>query len=399
MTELTGGQPVASPAESPADTQCNSAINDWWGDFVPIDQWTPPRVRPQFQGIEFRNLGYDMSPETWTDTPGSFFGDYTPNKYDHCFAGVHKSIQELASICDGSQASSKPRTSEQSSMMDSVNELVGNCPPHEDLHDPTSISVDSSITEDEDEDNGPMYNVGWGWTTSANQLMEQDEDNGPVRWSKTKTTTPSTIVGGDLHPWVKSPHNTTPSLHLGMKMMTQSMIVGGGRNTAPAGEQPVQQDTLAVSSNKDLDPVYDCGWGWGGPAGCDEPIPGREPRPKVKLSLCPGMKVADPCTIAGGGGDPCLDDSPSNDLVVSLSEADEHMHAIINNAVHGLTNSWAPDEILWEHRHTLSGFAEARNQVTTVGVDACQLHHLIQLQRQLLKSIDHVIGSLENPEQ
>ncbi|KAG1730909.1 hypothetical protein EDB19DRAFT_1831882 [Suillus lakei] len=159
--ELTGGQPMASPGESPANTQCKSAIDDWWGDFVPIDQ-------PQFQGIEFRR--YDMSLETQIDPLGSCFSDYTPDKYDCCFASVHESIQELVwiAVCDGSQASSKPRTSEQSSMTDSVNELAGNCPPHNlgqnvphpDLHDPTSISVDGSTTEDEDEDNRPVYDVG-----------------------------------------------------------------------------------------------------------------------------------------------------------------------------------------------------------------------------------------------
>ncbi|KAG1751736.1 hypothetical protein EDB19DRAFT_1903684 [Suillus lakei] len=229
---------------------------------------------------------------------------------------------------------------------------------------------------------------------------------------------------------------------------------GWGQEYTPAGEQPIQQDTLAISSNKDLDPVYDCRWGWGGPAGCDDPIlvsgdEDEEPvydcgwgaPPKGEVIIVSGDEDSGPVYDCrwGRGSTPAgeqptgdvidltRDNSPSNDLAVSLSEdeglsdtgeaerehcwrnqrlwtisndmTDEHMHAIINNAIHGLTNSRPPYEILWEHRHTLSGFAEAQNQVTVVGVDTCQLHHLIQLQHRLLKSIDHVIGSLENPEQ
>ncbi|KAG1720698.1 hypothetical protein EDB19DRAFT_1835835 [Suillus lakei] len=115
-------------------------------------------TQPQFQGIEFRR--YNMSLETQIDPPGSCFSDYTPDKYDRCFAGVHESIQELVCNCPPHD--------------------LGRNIPHPDLHDPTSISVDGSTTEDEDEDNGPVYDVGWGWMTSADQLMEQDEDDDPI---------------------------------------------------------------------------------------------------------------------------------------------------------------------------------------------------------------------------
>jgi sulfopyruvate decarboxylase TPP-binding subunit len=75
------------------------------------------------------------------------------------------------------------------------------------------------------------------------------------------------------------------------------------------------------------------------------------------------------------------------------------MHAIVMNAVSGLTSSRLPAHILMSNRDILGGYAEARNQVTDIGRDMCKLHRLIQLQRRMVKSLDQVIESLEGESQ
>ncbi|KAG1849740.1 hypothetical protein F4604DRAFT_1934767 [Suillus subluteus] len=75
---------------------------------------------------------------------------------------------------------------------------------------------------------------------------------------------------------------------------------------------------------------------------------------------------------------------------------DIHMHALVENFVHGLNLSLMPGQILFENRGMLGAFADARTQVTDIGDDMCKLHRLIQIQHGLLKTVNHVIRSLED---
>ncbi|KAG1889620.1 uncharacterized protein F5891DRAFT_987346 [Suillus fuscotomentosus] len=76
--------------------------------------------------------------------------------------------------------------------------------------------------------------------------------------------------------------------------------------------------------------------------------------------------------------------------------ANKHIHAIVENATHGLTASHVPADILIDNRSILGGYAGTQDRVTTIGLDICRLHRLIQLQRHAFKSVDRVIESLEN---
>ncbi|KAG1837174.1 hypothetical protein DFJ58DRAFT_846606 [Suillus subalutaceus] len=51
----------------------------------------------------------------------------------------------------------------------------------------------------------------------------------------------------------------------------------------------------------------------------------------------------------------------------------------------------------YNHRmKAISNDMNARTRVTNIGDDMCKLHQLIQIQRGLLKTVNHVIGSLED---
>lgn len=88
---------------------------------MPIDEWTPPAVKPMFEGLQFKSKsfiqcpqpqytnyisGYNMSQETRHDTLNSNFGDSEPGTYEKGFAGVTEVMDELSGKF---QSSSLPR--------------------------------------------------------------------------------------------------------------------------------------------------------------------------------------------------------------------------------------------------------------------------------------------------
>ncbi|KAG2756754.1 hypothetical protein P692DRAFT_201800223 [Suillus brevipes Sb2] len=65
-------------------------LADWWGDFVPLEDWIPPRVTNRFTGWEC----YNMSPEVRIDTMNDH-GDSTPDQYDRAYSSRDEYIKEL----------------------------------------------------------------------------------------------------------------------------------------------------------------------------------------------------------------------------------------------------------------------------------------------------------------
>jgi hypothetical protein len=46
---------TAAAGKSYIATLRQQALAQWWGNFVPIDQWTPPAVKPMFEGQRFQS--------------------------------------------------------------------------------------------------------------------------------------------------------------------------------------------------------------------------------------------------------------------------------------------------------------------------------------------------------
>ncbi|KAG0691617.1 hypothetical protein DFH29DRAFT_1010630 [Suillus ampliporus] len=226
--ELNEEQHVASAGESSADAQNTAALAGRWGDFMPIDQWTPPRITAQFKGLEFRR--YNMSPETWIKTPDSRFGDSTPDTYERCFAGVQESIQELAAMLQHSQGKAQPPISRRSSATESVDE---------------GKAVDDQVAD------GLSYNLRWNTlslTSQSNQSTAVDHS------TRSDDDAPAYDLG-----WGAT---VTLGQEAGVVLCDEDALaydLGWGVTTA--AEQPMQQDVTPVSGDADDGPVYDLGWG------------------------------------------------------------------------------------------------------------------------------------------
>ncbi|KAG1738083.1 uncharacterized protein EDB91DRAFT_1249379 [Suillus paluster] len=268
----TTQQHMASAGKSSAEVQCKASLAEWWGDFVPIDQWEPPRVRSRFQHLQFRR--YDMSPETRIETLDSRIGDSTPDEYERSFAGVEVSIQELAAMFDKSWGMSEPSTPERSADLDKeVNRLVDDSPsydlgwnvPSAASSSNPSPSVDDNTRDDGDEE-GPGYDLRWGLNVTSGQLPEvvMDEDDAPaydLGWGSThlgEQPVQQDAIDGhgyDLgwgpapageHQKEEEDDNDEPSYDLGW-------------GSTPASEHPMQQEVVDLTGEDE--PLYDLGWG------------------------------------------------------------------------------------------------------------------------------------------
>ncbi|KAG1778644.1 hypothetical protein EV702DRAFT_1196155 [Suillus placidus] len=194
------------------------ALAQWWGNFVPIDQWTPPTVKRQFESQRFQR--YDMSLKTWLETLDSNFGDSEPGTYEKCFAGVTESIEELSAMFEedwakclpalsGRSADNKPVTDEieVDELMDDDSlsydlrwtalpasseddtstdeepayDLRGSIGSHAALLDEdTPPDVGSGKAAGDPDDEGPIYDLGWGATPSVVEAAANDEEDGPT---------------------------------------------------------------------------------------------------------------------------------------------------------------------------------------------------------------------------
>jgi hypothetical protein len=53
--EIPETQMTATAGKSSTDAEYHTALARWWGDFVPMDQWTPPKVALRFKNFKFRS--------------------------------------------------------------------------------------------------------------------------------------------------------------------------------------------------------------------------------------------------------------------------------------------------------------------------------------------------------
>ncbi|KAG2743369.1 hypothetical protein P692DRAFT_20878714 [Suillus brevipes Sb2] len=88
----SGARREPSTSECDDDPRQTQALADWWGDFVPLEDWIPPRVSNRFARWGIKR--YNMSPEVRIDTMNDH-GDSTPDQYDRAspFSDKLRTIQ------------------------------------------------------------------------------------------------------------------------------------------------------------------------------------------------------------------------------------------------------------------------------------------------------------------
>ncbi|KAG1766484.1 hypothetical protein EV702DRAFT_1050659 [Suillus placidus] len=165
----------------------------------------------------------------------------------------------------------------------------------------------------------------------------------------------------------------------------------GQSNNLGSGTLPNSQDNDLTDEDG---PPYDLGWG---------------SRPSSPLSAPPSpgpmdLNVEDDRATSLDNLDAHAAEQLMNRInrrlkAIGNTLDNEHVHAIVKNAVHGLNDSRAPGQVLMDNRQLLGWFTDARNRVTDVGQDMRQLHRLVHLQCRMLDTVNHVIASLETDEQ
>ncbi|KIK34149.1 hypothetical protein CY34DRAFT_17919 [Suillus luteus UH-Slu-Lm8-n1] len=133
---------------------------NWWGDFIPIERWNPPRVAHRFP--EWGHKRYNMSPEVWIDTMNDH-GDSTPDKYDRAYLGRDEYIEELSAMFNEDWARSQCPEIICSPMTESTDdEMVDQLDPSYDLGWNTHPSGSETPPAWGDESHSPAYDLGWG---------------------------------------------------------------------------------------------------------------------------------------------------------------------------------------------------------------------------------------------
>ncbi|KAG2341412.1 hypothetical protein BDR05DRAFT_949741 [Suillus weaverae] len=228
-----------------------------------------------------------------------------------------------------------------------------------------------------DDDGQPVYDLRWGQLTLGEHIMVEDagaflDDDGPtydLRW-------------GDST-W--SPEPKQPEV---IDLTSKD----GPSNNLGSGTLANSRDDDVIDLTDEDGPTYDLRWG--SPL-TPPPSPGA-----MELDVEDDMATS-------------LDDLDAHAAEQLMNQInhwlkaigntfgksdDEHAHAIVENAVHGLNDSRAPGQVLMDNQELLGWFTDTRNQVTNVGQDMCQLHRLVHLQRRMLDTVNHVIASLETDE-
>ncbi|KAG1778074.1 hypothetical protein EV702DRAFT_1196490 [Suillus placidus] len=380
------------------DPQRSKFIAEWWGDFVPIDQWNPPNVRHKFPDCKFTHKsyislkllqdmcankipGYDLSAETRIESNNNV-GDSTPDHYDRAFSGLDDYIKELSAMCNEDFARTRTPEIMCSATMDPSS--------HEDSPEGQDMAYDLGwgpmAPTAELADNSPAYDLGWGPTSSASPPSAEVQpdcgsSDGPVY---------------DLG-WGQMPAPISEPDYADAGHQDDGLVYNLGWGTSehdahPGDIEPGQQD------DGPNHPVYDLGWHDG--SSVDEPMN------KDMVKLEGNQRGVIDLTSASPSGTAEYENSSAakqssfraNRRMKTIGHdmTDIHMHAIVENAVHRLNAERVPGQILMDNRHLLGTYADARNRVTNISHDMCQLHRRIQLQCRLLRNVNHVIESLES---
>ncbi|KAG1842961.1 hypothetical protein F4604DRAFT_1938407 [Suillus subluteus] len=312
-----------------------------------------------------------MAPETPIKTIGDL-GDSTPDQYDQACSSLDEYIEELSSMFDEDWAKSEDLA----------------------LLSPAMQSVDEEDKVDElVDDDSLSYDLGWsdGSSELDDAIPLDDEvqsDGGSLGLDDTGDQGPVYDLGRGPTAPVWDRKMTTSS---GLEDDEPGYDLGWGGFSSD--EQPMDEDSGKLEDEKS--PAYDLGWGIGatgtdvidltddngpvsqgnnvidltrsspGPMDLDrDELPGGRTEHNTASSTRHFMFHYNRPTVAVANGP----SSPAERLVfwanrwmkaISHDLMDEHVHAIVENAVHGLNSDRVPAQILMANRWVLNAFTDA----------------------------------------
>ncbi|KAG1839430.1 hypothetical protein F4604DRAFT_1940834 [Suillus subluteus] len=387
-----------------------------------------------------------MAPETQIETIGDL-GDSTPNQYGRACSSLDEYIEELSSMFNEDWAKSRDPalllspTMESTDEEEEVDELMDDDSPLYDLGWSNASSEPSDALPLDD--GGPVYDLGWGQIApearSDSGSSGPDDmlgDQGPVYDLGWGPTAPEIHLNGAS----SGLEDDDPAYYLGWGQ-TVPEIQSDGTSSRPeddepsydlgwggfsSDKQPMDEDSAESEDEDSL--AYDLGWGVGATGTNQDVIDLTDDNGLTSQ----GNNVIDLTQSSPGPMDLDRDESPGGTMehgsassaghfmfhynrltmpvvnepsspaerrvfrtnhrmkAISHDMSDQHVHAIVENAVHGLNSDRVPAQILMANRRVLNTFADARNRVTDIGYDMSMLHQLIQLQRGLLRTVAHI---------
>ncbi|KAG2353905.1 hypothetical protein BDR07DRAFT_1495481 [Suillus spraguei] len=426
-------QNMASESKCSINANKDQAPVKWWVNCAPIDERTP-----EFRNLEFRR--YDMSSGPRIETLNNHLGYSSPGAYERTMAGVQDSIMELAGMLDeevvARNRAQSTAIAPSADSADDVDELMNDETPSYDLGWGTAFDANEAGASDSNNGsaiiNSPSYDLGWNAAPTENAAVavgSAGDSAAPVcdlGWNDLTTENPDIVANssdGSTSPpaydlgWMAPAlvqntgncyvHPDDPVYDLGWGPVTP--VDQGATETehdlerggTPPGEQAAQPNVIDLTGDDipeiiDLTdgdgPTYDFGW---------RPTSSR--KETSASSGAPASTSAVPMELNGDDDahlffDPveCMKFRRNRRMkAIGNDMDDEHVHAIVENAVHGLNDSRTPSQVLIDNRRILGSFANARDRVTDAGRDMCKLHRMLQLQRRMVKTLDEVIGALE----
>ncbi|KAG2049643.1 hypothetical protein BDR06DRAFT_975127 [Suillus hirtellus] len=402
--------------------------------------------------VRSATVEYNMSPEKQIRHLDSQVICSTPDRFDQCFTGVDNCIQELSAMFDKDWVKSKRPESLQSQqtdsiMEDNVNELAEDSLSYNlGWADMNSGSQTAASTSVDDISTGPSYDLGWGANT-----MTSDIDNDDISKSAEIAEGPAYDLGwGGADTASGSPIDACMELLSGRNDGLMYDLGWGPALPSSAGDAEGTSSNDSINACMELSgggidgPMYDFGWGLALPSsasdaegtssdkvgsdespvydlGDEEPVYNLrwENRSKLVIDLLgdadddltngmeamkskPRQPIHDDLDMEQDDQESSAVEIIDDDLqgtqtilrvnrqlkTIGNTMANEHIHAIVENATHGLTASRIPADILINNRSILGGYAGTQDWVTTIGLDICRLHRLIQLQCHAFKSVD-----------
>ncbi|KAG1784528.1 uncharacterized protein HD556DRAFT_1451684 [Suillus plorans] len=415
----TWPDPVATTGESHS-LQMQEAHQEWWGNFVPIADWVPPKMnKSKFDGMKIQK--YHISPEI--DEPGD-----PECPYDRAFAGANDTVGELTAMFQNEWVSNRRAAT------------------------PANADVNMDVSYDLRWDTAPEAGIDSGETTGQSVGVDP-EASYDLGWD-------SAPDAGDLHP------GETPRESVEVDLEATYDL---GWDGAPALPSDLPSETTEPSNSIDIDDEYDLGWdgapalhsdsppeimeplidsididneydlGWGdavddGHQSCN-PIDIDEAydlgwNNSASMEQAKEQQVEYCLSPLTSGSDLRAGDEDANASVASITSVsrpepsnstpdailhaeaammqairrlnalghtddDQQMHVIMQTAIQGLAPSHGPSRVRRANSRLFGAYSEARNWVTELGEDILSITRLIHMYNAIMDPLDVLVKDLK----
>ncbi|KAG2082550.1 uncharacterized protein F5147DRAFT_783256 [Suillus discolor] len=362
----TRPDPVATTGESHS-LQMQEAHREWWGNFVPVADWVPPKMnKSKFDGMKIQNEPGD--PEC---------------PYDRAFSGANDTVSKLTAMFQNEWVSNRRAAT------------------------PADADVNMDVSYDLGWDTAPEAGIDSG-ETAGQSVGVDPEASYDLGWD-------SAPDAGDLHPGEMPGESVEVDLEATYDL---------GWDGAPALHSDLPPKIMEpLIDSIDIDDEYDLGWGDAvddGHQSCNLPSAidideaydlGWNNSASMDSDLCAGDEDANAsaASITSVSWPETSNSTPNAILhaeaammqairrlnALGHTDDDQQMHVIMQTAVQGLAPSHSPSRVRRANSQLFGAYSEARNRVTELGEDILSITWLIHMYNAIMDPLDILVKDLE----